>query len=177
MKKSLAVARVFASLFVTIALVGCATNTGMATFVSDDALADKIKSSPIIKLDTSVTAPKVESNVELYYHNFQIFGTPSRIINWEYYYKIGEYSEPAWKYKVIGDIELWCADMVDEKNIPIIKAAAAKSGADGIIGLFRKPINTSSQQAPPAGQFSLNEFAIGGYLYYGKLVAKDAASK
>jgi hypothetical protein len=164
--------KILITLVLTFLLTGCATSQRISTTMSENELSLKIKSSPIVRLTTKSTITTQKDKVEVYYFNFNAMNSPNRIINWEYYYKIGEYSEPKWNYLEIGDIELWVADKEDEKNIDLLKNEASKYGADALIDLYRKPINTSKQNAPPYGQYAISEFGIGGYLYYAKLVTK-----
>ena len=168
----LMIQKMFITLFLGFMLSGCATSQHISTTMSDDELSLKIKSSPIVHASTKSPVATQKDKIEFHYFNFNAMNSPSRIINWEYYYKIGELSEPQWSYHEIGDIELWIADKEDEKNIELLRSEASKYGADAVIELYRKPINTSKQNAPPYGPYAISEFGIGGYLYYGKLVKK-----
>ena len=153
-------------------LNGCATSPGISTTLTSYELSINVKKSPVVKITEKLSKVRGKEEIEIHYFNFHFMNSPDRINNWQHYYKIGEHTEPKWSYREIGKIEFWVLDRNDQKNIDVIKNEASNYGADAVVDLFRKPINISKQNAPPASPYSLIDSRIGGYLYFGKLVKR-----
>ena len=129
-----------------------------------------IAASPVIKVagKQHFDPRPAGTRIEMYYKKFNLLTEPGGIEDWEWHYKMGEPSKPAWKYVRLGEVTIYRADRSDPHAILALRKAAAQLGGDAVIDLQREPI--ALKGSFKYGVKSSQE--IVGYMFYGDVVRK-----
>ncbi len=154
----------------SFSIFGCATNSTIFRAPLDrDTIDQRVENSPIIQLtgSTQYTSTSPE-DVNLHFKKFHILNRPDKIINWEFYYVMGEPSLPSYEYEKIAFIEVYLPEMDDGVGEDRLREAASSVGATALVDVYKKPI--SSVGATKHTDPFISESPIDAYLYYGMAV-------